>query len=109
MGQWVEFFNHLTWCGKSEAAQWWLEDERVNSRTWIYTKTGKLKLTRPVSHKVTEMNGEMIKIQRLWICDDVASLHDDVASLHVKIDNFNNPLVRFCFIRNIDDYQVEPI
>jgi hypothetical protein len=29
-------------------------------------------------------------------------LCDDVDRLHVKIDNLNNPLVRFCFIRNID-------
>jgi hypothetical protein len=26
----------------------------------------------------------------------------DVDSLHVEIDNLNNPLVGFCFIRNID-------
>jgi hypothetical protein len=27
---------------------------------------------------------------------------DDVDSLHVEIDNLNDPLVRFCFIRDID-------
>jgi hypothetical protein len=26
----------------------------------------------------------------------------DVDSLHVEIDNLNNPLVGFCFIRSID-------
>jgi hypothetical protein len=29
-------------------------------------------------------------------------LVDDVASVHVKIDNLNNPLIGFCFIRSID-------
>jgi hypothetical protein len=27
---------------------------------------------------------------------------DDVDSLHVEIDNLNDPLVGFCFIRSID-------
>jgi hypothetical protein len=27
---------------------------------------------------------------------------DDVDSLHVEIDNLNDPLVGFCFIRDID-------
>jgi hypothetical protein len=27
---------------------------------------------------------------------------DDVDSLHVKIDKLNDPLVGFCFIRDID-------
>jgi hypothetical protein len=30
-------------------------------------------------------------------------LIDDVARLHVEIDNLNNFLVGFCFIRSIDD------
>jgi hypothetical protein len=29
----------------------------------------------------------------------------DVDSLHVEIDNLNDPLVGFCFIRSIDIYQ----
>jgi hypothetical protein len=30
-------------------------------------------------------------------------LVDDVARLHVKIDKLNDPLVGFCFIRDIDE------
>jgi hypothetical protein len=30
----------------------------------------------------------------------------DVDSLHVEIDNLNDPLVGFCFIRSIDVYHV---
>jgi hypothetical protein len=32
----------------------------------------------------------------------MANRMDDVDSLHVEIDNLNNFLVRFCFIRDID-------
>jgi hypothetical protein len=32
-----------------------------------------------------------------WLC-----LYDDVDRLHVKIDNLNDHLVGFCFIRSID-------
>jgi hypothetical protein len=43
-----------------------------------------------------QQNGRLVMIiERLW-------LSDDVARLHVKIDNLNNPLVGFCFIRSID-------
>ena len=43
-----------------------------------------------------EQNGRMgMIIIRLWLCDDVAMLH-------VKIDNLNDFLVGFCFIRSID-------
>jgi hypothetical protein len=41
------------------------------------------------------MDGRMITIRRLRICDDVNRLH-------VKIDNINDPLVGFCFIKSID-------
>jgi hypothetical protein len=41
------------------------------------------------------MDGWRFKIERLW-------LYDDVDRLHIKIDNLNNPLVEFCFIRSID-------
>jgi hypothetical protein len=41
------------------------------------------------------MDGWMIKIERPWLCDDVDRLH-------VKIDNLNETLVGFCFIRSID-------
>jgi hypothetical protein len=34
----------------------------------------------------------------------LANMVDDVDSLHVEIDNFNDPLVGFCFIRSIDMY-----
>jgi hypothetical protein len=45
-----------------------------------------------------QQNGRLVMIiERLW-------LSDDVARLHVKIDNLNNPLVGFCFIRSIDVY-----
>jgi hypothetical protein len=33
-----------------------------------------------------------------------SSASGDVDSLHVKIDNLNDPLVGFCFIRSIDLY-----
>jgi hypothetical protein len=33
-----------------------------------------------------------------WLANKVS----DVDSLHVEIDNLNDPLVRFCFIRSID-------
>jgi hypothetical protein len=42
-----------------------------------------------------QMDGRMITIRRLRICDDMDRLH-------VKIDNINDSLVRFCFIRSID-------
>jgi hypothetical protein len=32
----------------------------------------------------------------------LANIVDDVDSLHAKIDNLNNLLVGFCFIRSID-------
>jgi hypothetical protein len=32
----------------------------------------------------------------------MANRMDDVDSLHVEIDNLNDPLARFCFIRDID-------
>jgi hypothetical protein len=32
----------------------------------------------------------------------LANIVGDVDSLHVEIDNLNNPLVEFCFIRSID-------
>jgi hypothetical protein len=32
----------------------------------------------------------------------LANIVDDVDSLHVKIDNLNDLLVGFCFIRSID-------
>jgi hypothetical protein len=32
----------------------------------------------------------------------LANIVDDVDSLHVEIDNLNDPLVRFSFIRSID-------
>jgi hypothetical protein len=32
----------------------------------------------------------------------MANKMNDVDSLHVEIDNLNNPLVGFCFIRDID-------
>ena len=32
----------------------------------------------------------------------MANRMDDVDSLHVEIDNLNDPLVGFCFIRDID-------
>jgi acetoacetate decarboxylase len=32
----------------------------------------------------------------------MANRMDDVDSLHVEIENLNDPLVRFCFIRDID-------
>jgi hypothetical protein len=32
----------------------------------------------------------------------MANKMDDVDSLHVEIDNLNDPLVGFCFIRDID-------
>jgi hypothetical protein len=32
----------------------------------------------------------------------LANIEDDVDSLHVEIDNLNNLLVGFCFIRSID-------
>jgi hypothetical protein len=41
----------------------------------------------------------MIEIVRLRI-------RDDVDRLHVKIDNLNNHLVGFCFIRDIDNKNV---
>jgi hypothetical protein len=41
------------------------------------------------------MDGWMITIGRLRICDDVDRLH-------VKIDNLNDSIVGFCFIRSID-------
>ena len=41
------------------------------------------------------MDGQIIRIKRLRIADDVARLH-------VKIDNLNDLLVGFCFIRDID-------
>jgi hypothetical protein len=41
------------------------------------------------------MDGQMICIVWLGICDDVNRLH-------VKIDNLNDSLVGFCFIRSID-------
>jgi hypothetical protein len=31
---------------------------------------------------------------------------DDVDSLHVVIDNLHNPLVEFCFIKDIDMYSL---
>jgi hypothetical protein len=36
----------------------------------------------------------------------LANIVDDVDSLHVEIDNLNNPLVGFCFIKNIDSKQL---
>jgi hypothetical protein len=33
----------------------------------------------------------------------LANIVDDVDSLHVEIDNLNNLLVGFCFIRSIDN------
>jgi hypothetical protein len=33
----------------------------------------------------------------------------DVDSLHVEIDNLNNPLVGFCFIRSIDSSRINKI
>jgi hypothetical protein len=41
------------------------------------------------------MDGWMIIIVRLWLCDDVDGLH-------VKINNLNDLLVRFYFIKSID-------
>jgi hypothetical protein len=35
----------------------------------------------------------------------LANIVDDVDSLHVEIDNLNNLLVGFCFIRSIDKIQ----
>jgi hypothetical protein len=32
----------------------------------------------------------------------LANIVGDVDSFHVEIDNINDPLVGFCFIRNID-------
>jgi hypothetical protein len=32
----------------------------------------------------------------------LANIVGDVDSLHVEIDNLNDPLVGFCFIRSID-------
>jgi hypothetical protein len=43
---------------------------------------------------------QMIKIERLWLCDDVDGLH-------VKIDNLNESLVGFCFIRSIDSQYLD--
>jgi hypothetical protein len=33
----------------------------------------------------------------------LANIVGDVDSLHVKIDNLNDPLMGFCFIRSIDE------
>jgi hypothetical protein len=33
----------------------------------------------------------------------LANIVGDMDSLHVEIDNLNNPLVGFCFIRSIDN------
>jgi hypothetical protein len=41
------------------------------------------------------MDGWRFTIGWLW-------LYDDVDRLHVKIDNLNDHLVGFCFIRSID-------
>jgi hypothetical protein len=30
-----------------------------------------------------------------------ANIVEDVDSLHIEIDNLNNPLIRFCFIKSI--------
>jgi hypothetical protein len=42
------------------------------------------------------LDGCRWRIGGLW-------LSDDVARLHVKIDNLNDLLVGFCFIRSIDE------
>jgi hypothetical protein len=42
-----------------------------------------------------QMDRQIIIILRLRICDDVDRLH-------VEIDNINDLLVGFCFIRSID-------
>jgi hypothetical protein len=36
----------------------------------------------------------------------LANIVGDVDSLHVEIDNLNDPLVGFCFIRSIDAFFV---
>ena len=42
----------------------------------------------------------------MLVVDDMdnwmANRMDDVDSLHIEIDNLNDPLVGFCFIRDID-------
>jgi hypothetical protein len=35
-------------------------------------------------------------------------IYDDVDALHVKIDNINDMLVGFCFIRSIDGLRLAP-
>jgi hypothetical protein len=40
--------------------------------------------------------------------DWLANIVGDVDSLHVEIDNLNDPLVGFCFIRSIDNHQEQP-
>jgi hypothetical protein len=37
----------------------------------------------------------------------LANIVDDVDSLHIEIDNLNNFLVGFCFIRSIDLFQYQ--
>jgi hypothetical protein len=49
-----------------------------------------------VRHGGTQIDGQMIIIVRMWLCDDVDSLY-------VKIDKLNNLLVGFYFIRSIDN------
>jgi hypothetical protein len=66
------------------------ETECTHNRDW--SSEG---LPRSVDMDATQMDGWMIIIVRLWLCDDVDGLH-------VKIDNLNDLLVRFCFIRSID-------
>jgi hypothetical protein len=52
-------------------------------------------LLRHVTKQNKQIDGQIIGILQLWI-------HDDVDRLHVKIDNLNEFLVGFCFIRSID-------
>jgi hypothetical protein len=46
--------------------------------------------------RLGQYNGR-IAIENRWL-----SLVDDVARLHVEIDNLNDSIVGFCFIRSID-------
>jgi hypothetical protein len=59
-------------------------------------------LPRSVDMDATQMDGWMIILVQLWLCDDVDGLH-------VKIDNLNNLLVGFCFIRSIDNIVLKTI
>jgi hypothetical protein len=67
----------------------------IDRAFWFCCVRDEVMMETGLSMWYIQMDGQIMRIERLWIAYDVASLH-------VKIDKLNDYIVEFCFIRSID-------